>query len=291
MRELFGTFGRFSFRLARALILVLVAALLATAMVRLAPGFGLDEKDLNISFESTTPARVENAPNVLTAYGRFLVSASRGDFGQSTLFQQPVSTLIRERAAVTLRNVSMGFVCGWALALTLALANCWSGGTAVRLLSSGIATTLLCVPSAVLAFAAVALGASVSAGIAAVVFPRVFRYSDALLSQAAEQPFARAAAARGISRTRVLLNHVFRSVAAQHFALAGVTLASTFSAAIPMEVLCDSPGLGQLAWRAALGRDLPVVVAATVLLAAVTLVSNTMASAASSTTADSFKWP
>ena len=281
MRELLGTFSRLCLRLTRALVLVLVAAFLATAMVRLAPGFGVDEKDLNVSFESNPAPHAESAPSVLVAYGHLLSSASQGDFGQSTVFQQPVSTLIRERAAVTLRNVGEGFLCGWALALTLALANCWSGSTVVRLLSNSVTTTLLCVPSAVLAFAAVAAGASVSAGITAVVLPRVFRYSDSLLRQAAEQPFARAAEARGISRLRVLLNHVFRSVTAQHFALAGVTLASTFSAAIPMEVLCDSPGLGQLAWRAALGRDLPVVVAATVLLAAVTLVSNTAASVAS----------
>jgi peptide/nickel transport system permease protein len=36
----------------------------------------------------------------------------------------------------------------------------------------------------------------------------------------------------------------------------------------------DEPGLGQLAWQAALGRDLPVLVAITLLIAALTVACN-----------------
>jgi peptide/nickel transport system permease protein len=32
-----------------------------------------------------------------------------------------------------------------------------------------------------------------------------------------------------------------------------------FGAAIPIEALCDVPGVGQLAWKAALARDLPLL--------------------------------
>ena len=45
-------------------------------------------------------------------------------------------------------------------------------------------------------------------------------------------------------------------------------------ASIPIEVVCDSPGLGQLAWQAALGRDLPLLVNITLLIAVVTLFAN-----------------
>jgi peptide/nickel transport system permease protein len=54
-----------------------------------------------------------------------------------------------------------------------------------------------------------------------------------------------------------------------------VTLA--FGASIPIEALSDSPGMGQLAWRAALGRDVPVLVTVTLLLTAVTVFSNVIA--------------
>jgi ABC-type dipeptide/oligopeptide/nickel transport system permease component len=47
-------------------------------------------------------------------------------------------------------------------------------------------------------------------------------------------------------------------------------------ATIPVEVICDSPGIGQLAWRAVLGRDLPLLVNLTVLVAALTMAANSV---------------
>ena len=45
-------------------------------------------------------------------------------------------------------------------------------------------------------------------------------------------------------------------------------------AVIPVEVFCDNPGLGQLAWKAALGRDLPLLVNITLAITLVTLIAN-----------------
>jgi hypothetical protein len=39
--------------------------------------------------------------------------------------------------------------------------------------------------------------------------------------------------------------------------------------------LCDLPGIGHLAWKAALSRDLPLLVNLTMLVALVTLLANT----------------
>jgi peptide/nickel transport system permease protein len=60
-------------------------------------------------------------------------------------------------------------------------------------------------------------------------------------------------------------------------ALGGVSVTLAFGASIPIEALADSPGIGQLAWRAALGRDLPVLVGITLLLTAITIVANVLA--------------
>jgi peptide/nickel transport system permease protein len=57
-------------------------------------------------------------------------------------------------------------------------------------------------------------------------------------------------------------------------AMAGVSITLALSASIPVEALADSPGIGQLAWRAALGRDLPVLVTITLLLTAITTMVN-----------------
>ncbi len=57
----------------------------------------------------------------------------------------------------------------------------------------------------------------------------------------------------------------------------GISVSLGFGASIPIEVICDTPGIGQLAWRAALDRDLPLLVTITVLVALMTLAVNSLA--------------
>jgi peptide/nickel transport system permease protein len=60
-------------------------------------------------------------------------------------------------------------------------------------------------------------------------------------------------------------------------ALLGVSFTIAFGAAIPIEALCDSPGLGQLAWHAALSRDLPLIVNITLIVSLVMFAANSLA--------------
>jgi peptide/nickel transport system permease protein len=52
-----------------------------------------------------------------------------------------------------------------------------------------------------------------------------------------------------------------------------------FGAAVAVEAICDQPGLGQLAWKAAMARDLPVLVVLTALVAVLTQLSGLVADA------------
>ena len=65
-----------------------------------------------------------------------------------------------------------------------------------------------------------------------------------------------------------------RSAGPQLIALAGITISLALGASIPVESLCGLPGIGQLAWQAALSRDLPLLVNLTVLVTLVTLLAN-----------------
>src|SRR5947207_14285117 len=85
------------------------------------------------------------------------------------------------------------------------------------------------------------------------------------------------ARARGLSGRGVFCWHVIPSALAPLLALGGVSVSLAFGASIPVEALADSPGVGQLAWRAALGRDIPVLVAVTLLLTVITVVANLVA--------------
>ena len=57
-------------------------------------------------------------------------------------------------------------------------------------------------------------------------------------------------------------------------AVAGISVSIALGAAIPVEALCGIAGIGQLAWQAALGRDLPLLLNLTLLVTLATLVAN-----------------
>jgi len=66
-------------------------------------------------------------------------------------------------------------------------------------------------------------------------------------------------------------------------ALAGISVSMALGSMVPVEALCDSPGVGQLLWQAAMARDLPVLVNVTLLLAALTIAANLLADTTRST--------
>ena len=105
----------------------------------------------------------------------------------------------------------------------------------------------LCLPAAVLALLFVYLGAPAPLGVAAVIFPRVFRYTRNLFVEASVRPHVTTARAKGLGRARILLWHILPCIAPELIALVGASLSMAFTAAIPVEAICDSPGIGQLA--------------------------------------------
>ena len=132
----------------------------------------------------------------------------------------------------------------------------------------------LCLPTAALAILFLLIRAPGRLAIALVIFPNVFRYVRNLLATSGELPHIITARAKGVGPARVLLWHVLPPAAPQLFALMGVSVSIALGAAIPIEAIAGIPGVGQLAWQAALGRDLPLLVNLTLIVTAVTLLAN-----------------
>jgi len=123
---------------------------------------------------------------------------------------------------------------------------------------------------------AIHLRTPVFCAISVVVFPRLHRYVRSLLVRSYDQPYVLAARARGLGSGAIFCRHVLPTAAQPLLALLGVSFAIAFGAAIPIEALCDSPGLGQLAWQAALSRDLPLIVNVTLVVCLVMLAANSV---------------
>jgi peptide/nickel transport system permease protein len=258
--------------------IVLLGGLISATLVRFAPGFDTAEHqfDPTLSTESVRALQAEHAGerNILVYYSRYLRGAMRGDLGVSHALGQPVRTLIAERWPVTLRVAGIGLMLGWLMATTLALAVSLQRISAFEILGTTISGAFLCIPAAVLALLSVILDSPGYLAIALIVFPKIYRYTRNLLAKSYTMPHIMAARARGLGEIRILFWHALPVAGPQLIALAGITVSIALGASIPVESLCGLPGIGQLAWQAALSRDLPLLVNLTALVTLVTLLAN-----------------
>lgn len=267
--------------IATILLTVVLGGLLGATLVRFAPGFGVDEEELDArrSAASIEALRQSNRTesNVLSFYAHYLGGMAHGDLGFSRTLNRPVSELVSDRMPETLKSVGLGLILGWILGLAFAIPVAMSRSWALDLTAGILTGVLLCLPAAVLALLFLLSRAPARLVIALIIFPKVFRYSRNLLVRTAGLPHVLTARAKGLGGLRVFLWHVLPNAGPQLLALAGVSVSLAFAAAIPVESLCDLPGIGQLAWKAALGRDLFLLLNLTMIVTVVTLIANSSA--------------
>lgn len=255
---------------------VILGGILTAALVRNSPGFTADERllDPHLDAQSRALIEAEHAADrdVLRFYIRHVGAMLRGDWGVSDSLNAPVRELVRSRLPVTAEIMAIGLAGGWILAFSFALAAvCHRGWSRI---GGSLTVLLLSVPSAALAVLIFTARGPTRAIIALILFPRLFDYLRNLLADAYARPHIVTARAKGVGSARILAFHVLPICAPQMLALAGVSASMAFGAAIPVETLCDLPGIGQLAWKAAVARDLPVLVSLTMLITLLTQACN-----------------
>jgi peptide/nickel transport system permease protein len=269
-------------QLARIVALVLLAGLTSAILVRFSPGALVDERELDprMSQETLTALRTKRAAENSLGVGflQYLKGALHGDLGESKSRNAPIADLLTQNAPATLRRMGIGLAGAWLAGLGMAvLVARFHQAWIIESLTSITAGTLLSLPAAVLAYFCLTAGAAVETVLILVLVPRVFRFSRNLLVQAYGSSYIEMARARGISETRILFGHVFRSAAPQMAALIAASLSMAIGAIIPIEAICDAAGLGRLAWQAAMSRDLPLLVNLTMLIALGTTAAMTVA--------------
>jgi peptide/nickel transport system permease protein len=242
----------------------ILGGVLTAALVRNSPGADSDERLLDARLNAASLAAIRSE------HGSFL----RADFWMSPSLKRPISELIAARLPVTLRLMGIGLVVAWGAALLLAAL---SRSAALANLAGAASTCALCLPSAVLALLVFMLGGPAATVIPLVLFPRLFETVRNVLSHAYTLPHIMTARANGVTAAGILMRHALPVCAPELLALAGVSVVMAFGAAIPVETLCDVPGLGQLAWKAATARDLPLLVTLTLMMAVATQTMNAAA--------------
>jgi peptide/nickel transport system permease protein len=248
-------------------------------LIRYGPGFETDDRDLDpaLSDATRTALRHQRAADA----SNFALGVMRGELGESKSLGVPVRQLIADRGPATLRILAIGCAIAWLVGF------CWAAGLAVLRIpglagvSALINACLLCLPTA--AIAALLLNADWPAEmiLAAALAPKIFQVCRGLMMEAFEHSEVLAARARGIRTLRILGWYVLPRIGGPVLAWAAATAGIAVGAVTPIEVICDVPGLGQLAWKAALSRDLPVLVVLTLMVAIIIQLSNTASAMAS----------
>lgn len=88
------------------------------------------------------------------------------------------------------------------------------------------------------------------------------RFIRSSMIEAMGSDYVMAAEARGISRGRIIIHYGFRNALIPLVTLIGFTIPVLFSGAVVIEVIFSLPGMGRVMVNAVLGRDYPVILAA-----------------------------
>jgi peptide/nickel transport system permease protein len=258
-------------QVARMLTLVLISGFASACLVRYAPGALVDERELNqrASEETLVALREQKAQqrNVGVNFVRYLQGLAHGNLGFSESNHSPVSSLLADRGPRTLLDLSFGLALAWLVGLGSAMVVVrfpfiWSLDVAML----ALATLILSLPVALIAYFCLLAEQASRLVLAIVLAPKIFQYSRGVLTSVSAASHVEMARARGVSESAIVRSHILPAAASQLTALAAASISLAIGAAIPIEAICDVPGLGRLAWQAATARDLPLLINVTMLV-------------------------
>src|SRR5215470_12643830 len=118
--------SRFARHTARITGTLILGGFLGATLVRVAPGFGVDEAELDSRLSAQSIAALRQSQpgtqSLASFYWNYLARMAHGDLGISRSLQRPVAELVKERAPETAKSVALGLALGWLLGLSLAIA-------------------------------------------------------------------------------------------------------------------------------------------------------------------------
>ena len=251
---------------------MLFAAAGTILLVRFAPGFFSDYREMDTRYAHAVQSGIRTEKSqqqsVASIATHEFASWLRGDFGESRQFHVPVGELVGARVRVSAFLLAQGVGFGWMLAVCAALPI-----SALR--SNGFLwglpfTLLLAVPTSAMATVCILAGTGGPVLVLSLlVAAREFKFLRGMLERAWRSPHLLQGRSQGLSARALVSLHIIPNLASQLCALTTLSIVTALGALVPIEVIFTVPGVGQLAWSAVMNRDLPVLVAVSLLMACV----------------------
>lgn len=227
---------------------------------------------------------------LLTQYATFLRKALKGDLGKSFRTGQPVTTMVQERIPATAELAVAAMLVAIVIAIPLGVVAAVWRGTAADYGAMTFALAGVSIPNfwlgPLLAIVfAVELGWLPVSGrgtLAHLVLPAISlglalaailaRMTRASLLEELNEPYVRAARARGVSRLAAITTHALRNSMIPLLTIVALQFGAVLTGAVITETIFAWPGIGRLLIQSIGFRDYPMVQGC-ILLIAVTYVT------------------
>lgn len=285
------------------IVLVLVSAI-TFLLVNLAPGgpAALMRMDATPEQREALTRRLGLDQPVPARYLQWLSGALHGDLGISLSSNEPVALRIAQRLPNTLLLAGTALVVSILVGIPLGVVAALRRNSLPDFAVAVVSVMGVSVPAfwlgiiLILAFS-VSFRVLPSSGIASsgnegdlgdrlrhlvmpalvlstTVLPYVVRFTRSALLEVLHQDYVRTATAKGFSRARVVYAHALRNALVPVVSIVGTLVPRLFGGSVVTEAVFGWPGMGRLAVEAANGRDYPLIVGITVIVAAVVVSSS-----------------
>jgi peptide/nickel transport system permease protein len=237
-------------------------------------------------------------------YGRYIDQLVHGNLGYSFQYNQTVASLLAQDLPKSALLVGLSYLVALVIAIPLGILQALRRNTVVDYVATGASFVAYSMPVfwlgilLILGFAVTwrllppegPQGATVGAVLGnplAMVLPvvtlalvTIAQFSRFMRSSAIEtllQDYIRTAQAMGVPERTILFRHLLRNSVIPIITLIGLSLPYTISGAVITESVYNYPGMGLLFWTSATSHDFPVLLGATVVFAAATVIGSLLA--------------
>lgn len=293
-------------RLLMAIPTFLGITVLAYFVLNLAPGSPLDAM---LADPGISPAELERKrvalgldQPVIVQYLNWLGLLLRGNLGYSYSTQRPVATMILERLPATAGLSAAALVLSLAVALPLGIFAASKPNSKRDYISGGISLLMMATPNFFVGLIFIYLFAIVfqvlpSGGMYSSSSVKTFgdlllhmvmpclvlafqqiggwvRHMRSSMLEVMQEDYIRTARSKGLKRWPVIYGHGLKNALIPVVTVIGMSIPSLVGGAVITEQVFGWPGIGTLMVTAINGRDYPVIMGVTVLIAVAVLLAN-----------------
>lgn len=290
-------------RIGSTFVVMAVVGIIVFLLLHLSPG----DPAAIIAGDNATPAQIDQIRAKLglddplpVQFVRWAGGVLQGDFGVSIFSNDPVWSLIKQRAEPTIALASTTIIFAIILAITAGVLAAWRAGGVVDRTVMGLSVLAFSVPVFVVGYALVYVFAmqlkwlpvqgykpiaegfipwarhlvlpTIALGLAYIaLIARITRTS--MLDVLAED-YIRTARAKGVATRPMLLKHALKNAGVPIVTVIGIGVALLIGGVVITETVFNIPGMGRLVVDAIAKRDYPIIQGCVLMFSGVYVIVN-----------------